>query len=1448
MASRGTKQNGLGWARKALEGARDDASAAGSARTVRNALCDAVEPYLESHMSCIPVQRASPEIHCAASPAVASAIASWFSTRQIRSWALALAALLLGVVGAQAQAVLGSEPVGSASGGQNVIVTARAAGTVATVEVLTLGVAGLDFAKGIGALSCENANVAAGAACTESVTFTPAAPGLRIGAVVLLDSSGNVLGTAFLSGTGLGGLGVLVPGNVLLVAGDGIYKGSVLDGSPATAASLYLPTSVTLDGAGNLYIADSLHNRVRKVTASTGLISTIAGNGDPTYTGDNGPAANATLDAPSGVALDGAGNLFIADSGNNVIREIAASTGILTTVAGNGTLGNAGNGVAATSAELNQPQGVTVDASGNLYIADTSNHLIRRVDAVSGIISTVAGNGTTNPATGDGSYSGDNGPAIQAGLDFPYAVAFDASGNMYIPDSKNNLVRKVAAVNGIVTASSIIATFAGTGAPGFSGDGSAATAAQLWSPEGVVADPAGNLYVADTQNASIRKVSSATGFISTVAQSGVGEDFNGGALATVSLYGPIGLFLDGGGNLYVADSLNMIVQELQSNFAALDFFNGPNNTTISVRQGEKSATQLQAIENDGNAAFDLTAISFGQNAALDPAATTCVLSPPSLGVNEDCQMGAVFAPSTTVAIPPPTTEEQLTGNIAAAAGTVNAPLQIEVVGIASVVNATTTTLTSSLNPSGFGQAVTFAATVASGAGTGTLTGTVTFAADGVKLGAPVAINAAGVAVYSTTALTVGVHSVTASYNSDPDHFPSASTPLTQTVLEGTIVALASSLNPSSVGAPVTFTARVTVPPGGGSVLPDGTVVFSDGSTALGSAPLSAAGAASLAASTLANGLHSITATYLGDASNQIQGSTSTVLVQDVLVPGKVTLVSNPNPSNYGAPVTFIAAVAPTGIASATGRVNILDGAQQIGSGTLVGATGQTTFTTSTLAVGSHSITAAYLGDSTYGASTSAAVAQVVNQAQTSTAVTAPVPNPGISGGTVAITAVVKVTEGVSAPAGTVAFTSGTATLGSATLGASGTATIDSTFAAGAYTIVATYSGDGNDGGSVSAPYSLTVQLATTATAVTASPSPAVVESPVSFVAKVTGNGGIPTGGVAFFADSASMGTATLDSTGAATLSYGALAAGAHSITARYAGDANDSVSASPAISLVVTTIPTATALGASSTSGGSAQVTLVAAVVGTSGPTPTGAVTFSDGTTAIGSATLNSSGVATLIPNLAAGSYTIVAVYSGDSIHSSSTSQPATVSGTPTGFNLAVSPSTVSMKTGQNATVAVTLSSISGFADASIGLGCASLPAAVTCHFASVSVDLTANGSQTVQLTIDTNNPLSGGTTAKNARPGNRDAVLAGLSILPVLSLPLTVFFGWILRRFRKRHGAAWTIALALLLSSAAMMASGCSGFSQATAPPGTYVIQVTATGANSDVIHYQNLTLEITK
>jgi sugar lactone lactonase YvrE len=1343
-----------------------------------------------------------------------------------------LAALLAFSAGAQAQ--FGTVAVGTTSGQQTITVTAKVAGTVASVKVLTAGTPSVDFAAGSGA-QCGTPTLAQGGTCTQSVTFTPKAPGVRFGAVVLLDAGNNVLGAAYIHGIGSSGLGLLAPGNILTFAGNGTYTGPVLDGSQATAASLYLPTSIALDGAGNLYIADSGHNRIRKVTAATGVISTIAGNGNPTFSGDNGPATSATLNIPSGVAIDGAGNLYIADTGNFRVRMVAASTGIITTAAGTGTLGNSGDGAAATLAELNQPQGVTVDVSGNLFIADTANHRIRRVDAVTGIITTVAGSGNPNPVTGLGGYSGDGGPATAAQLNFPYAIVFDAAGNFYIPDSGNNVVREV-------NTSGIITTFAGTGQPGSSGDGGAATAATLFTPSGVAVDPAGNIYIATGGNrntAGIRKVNSGSGDISTLVENNIGQDYNNGAFQFVSIYGPIGLLMDGSGNLYFADSLNMIVQQIQSNFVALNF------TVPGTRQGDKSAPQVQTIENDGNAPYDLTAITVGTNLALDPATTTCAVSPPSLAVDEDCEIGVVFAPPLTPAIAPPATAEILTGNIdvGQTGDTVDTPLDIEVVGQATVINSTTTSLTSNPNPSGFGQNVIFTATVTTGAGTGALAGNVTFSIDGtntILCANPVAVNAGGLATCSTAALTVGIHKVIASYGSDPNHLPSTSQTLDQTVIEGTITTLTSSKNPSALGQNVTFIATVSVPTGGGSVAPDGTVIFYDGASILGTQTLGPGGVASLSTAALTNGVHTITADYEGDASNNIQGS-SAALAQDVLAPSGITISSAPNPSTYGIPVVFTISVPSTGNLAATGTVNILDGSTQIGTVSLAGSPAAATFTTSTLAVGSHQITAAYLGDTNYGAGTSAPITQVVTQVQTTTTLTA-APNPGFAGGPVALTATVAPVQGVATPTGLVVFTSGGVTLGSAALTATGTATINPVFNVGAFSIVATYTGTTNDAGSASAPLALTIQIATTQTVVVASPSPGIVDSPETFSAKVTGNGGIPAGTVTFSADGVAISTpVTLDATGTATLAYSTLSAGPHTISASYSGDTDDLPSVSPTINLVIGTIPTATALGATSV-GTPPQVSLVAAVVGVSGPTPTGTVTFMNGATVIGAATLNSGGVATLNPNLATGSYSIVAVYGGDPLHSPSTSQPVTVLGTPSGFNLVVTPPTMTVATSQSANFTVNLTSIAGFAD-TIAFGCSALPAAVNCHFSSISLPLAADGTATAQLTIDTNNPLGGGSTAMNAHPGNR-SYLAGLF------LPFSIVFGLIFWRFRKRNKFLFSAFLILLLSGATMLVNGCSGsgFSQVSATPGTYVIQVTGTGTNSDIIHYQNVTLTVTQ
>ena len=269
------------------------------------------------------------------------------------------------------------------------------------------------------------------------------------------------------------------------VAGNGSF-GYAGDNGPAAGAKLEYPSGVAVDAAGNLYIADAANNRIRKV--SNGAIATVAGSGTAGFSGDDGPAAGAGLDFPSGVAVDAAGNLYIADTANNRIRKV--SNGAITTVAGNGTAGYSGDNSPATDAQLNQPAGVAVDASGNLFIADTANNRIREVSG--GAITTVAGNGTAG-------YSGDNGAATGAQLNRPAGVAVDASGNLFIADTTNNRIREVSGAT--------ITTIAGNGTAGYSVYDGPAIGAELNYPTGVAADASGAVYVADTGNNRVRVLS-----------------------------------------------------------------------------------------------------------------------------------------------------------------------------------------------------------------------------------------------------------------------------------------------------------------------------------------------------------------------------------------------------------------------------------------------------------------------------------------------------------------------------------------------------------------------------------------------------------------------------------------------------------------------------------------------------------------------------------------------------------------------------------------------------------------------------------------------------------------------------------------------------------------------------------------------------------------------------
>ena len=279
-----------------------------------------------------------------------------------------------------------------------------------------------------------------------------------------------------------------ITGIITTVAGGGSGLG---DGGPATSASLDFPTKVVLDNDDNLFIADEGHNRIRRVDALTGVITTVAGDGSNGFSGDGGAATSASLSFPEGMALDTVGNLFIADQGNSVIRRVDVNTGIITTVAGTpGSFSFDGDGGPAASAKLNFPTDVLVDQNGNLFIADLSNNRIRRVDALTGIITTVAGGGA----------GGDGGPATSARLRSPHAVTIDITGNLFIADSSNHQIRKVDAVTQIIT------TIAGDGVATFGGDNGPAISASLDDPFGVALDESGNLFITDLDNIRIRRV------------------------------------------------------------------------------------------------------------------------------------------------------------------------------------------------------------------------------------------------------------------------------------------------------------------------------------------------------------------------------------------------------------------------------------------------------------------------------------------------------------------------------------------------------------------------------------------------------------------------------------------------------------------------------------------------------------------------------------------------------------------------------------------------------------------------------------------------------------------------------------------------------------------------------------------------------------------------------
>ena len=335
------------------------------------------------------------------------------------------------------------------------------------------------------------------------------------------------------------------PINTIAGTGASGYTG---DHGPATAATFNYPHGLDFDAAGNLYITDVSNNCIRKIDHS-GTITTYAGNGVAGYAGDLGPATAAQLNRPFQAKFDAAGNLYFAETGNNIVRKVSA-TGIITTIAGTGTLGFSGDGGPASTAELNQPGGVALDAAGNVYVADGFNQRIRKIDVSTGIITTYAGNGSAG-------YSGDGGPATDAAMYNANYMIFDASENLYVSDNQNHVVRKI-------TPAGIISTFAGNHTGGYSGDGVAATATGLFYPAGLTVDGTGNLYIADYSDHRIRMVAP-SGIISTVAGDGTaGFAGDGGPATAAELNFSVDVVFDHSGNFFIADMFNNRIRAIQS--------------------------------------------------------------------------------------------------------------------------------------------------------------------------------------------------------------------------------------------------------------------------------------------------------------------------------------------------------------------------------------------------------------------------------------------------------------------------------------------------------------------------------------------------------------------------------------------------------------------------------------------------------------------------------------------------------------------------------------------------------------------------------------------------------------------------------------------------------------------------------------------------------------------
>ncbi len=633
-----------------------------------------------------------------------------------------------------------AQAVGGTSATENAVTQATVAVVPATATVSTT-----EFTRGTLSGCTLGMSLAANAFCAIPLTFTPSGPGLRMATLQVKDSAGNVYNDPLL-GIGIAPAVGFIGAPIATVAGNGTAGNSGNTGA-ASSALVNAPRGGVFDGQGNYFFADSENHVIREVT-KLGTIAVVAGNGMSGFDGDGASATAAQLNSPAGVTVDAAGNLYIADTGNNRVREVTAATGVITTIAGTGVAGYTGDTGVATAATFNNPQGIAMDNTGTIYVADTGNHALRAFSPLApGIIVTLAG-------TGVAGFSGDGGVPQAAKLNAPTAVAADLYGNIYIADTGNGVVRRLTILtHGIQNFNATISTFAGVaGGSGNSGDGGSATAANLSAPSGIGVDAGGNVYIA---SGGVVRFVGTNGVITTLAGTGAAGAYsgeNGNALAAVIPTAIRGLAIDPVGNVFAADTGGNRVLAVTGSSAATVAF---GNQTV----GTSSTAQTITVFNSGNQPLVLASVAIPAGFTTSTATTNLCIANTTVPGGGNCTITVSFTPTAAGAA---SGNIVLTDNaLNATATTQSIPLTGTGVSPSQPLNPTTTTISTSPAVPTYGQTLTVIATVNGGTGPA---GNVDFIINGFRAGTSPVMG--GQATIVLANLRAGTDTVTANYLGD----------------------------------------------------------------------------------------------------------------------------------------------------------------------------------------------------------------------------------------------------------------------------------------------------------------------------------------------------------------------------------------------------------------------------------------------------------------------------------------------------------------------------------------------------------------------------------------------------------------------------------------------------------------------------------------------------------